>query len=183
MHGWKHTGHIHRPAPPLPARIGDHRHLGRTARGCAGGDGHPGQPPRLPQGRPAGSEHPQPRGHHAKHCSSCQPRLSCHHPAPLGAPQPSNANTPSAHHCLPPCHCFQTRRGAGKPGSELLPSPRAIGNPDPPCPQPELLLGIPEPPKRGLRWVQGHSPGRACGHLQAQEQLSLLENRTSLLGK
>lgn len=201
MHGWEHTGHLHRPALLLPARIRDHRHLGRTARGCAGEDGHPGQPPRLPQGHPAGSGHPsqaQPpmlfllqtpmflrspspeQPHPASlipHSPPAQPHRQCQHPVHIIARQ---GRDPPATLPLPPSQ--ERGRKTGIRAAALSKSHRE-GSPHPPCPQGELPPGIPAPSKQRLGWVQGHSPGRARGLLRAQEQLSLLENSTFLLGK
>lgn len=104
---------------------------------------------------------------------------------------PSAMPTPSAHHCQAGQRspCYPTT--ASKPGegqengirAAALSKSHREGSPDPPCPQGELLPGIPAPSKQRLGWVQGHSPGRARGLLRAQEQLSPLENSASLLGK
>lgn len=44
--GWKHKGHLHRPALLLAAWIRNHRH---PTRGCASNEGYPRYPPRLLQ--------------------------------------------------------------------------------------------------------------------------------------
>lgn len=102
-HGWKHKGHLHRPALSLAARIRDHRRLTRTTRGCASKEGYPGHPPwlniRTLMALSVWSN-----------CASTAPGLTSsmcnnHHPTPFllhtptpPSPEPQTASTPVPQH-------------------------------------------------------------------------------------